>query len=585
MTFGEATIPFAQGMRALVHPSIPGSPDEAAKHQSFIATRLVGGGAALAGFPLYLVFWGAPDIVGAVAFAWLMTPLAAALYLSRTGRLEDAQILSAIGFAGLIGWLASATGGLASPLLPWLLMVPAEAALTGARRVVKGAALAAFVALLALFAVTAYAGPPAAEVTADGAIGALPLLGLLPGILYLGTLMSGAATPAPPAGQSFAAPTDAGELVRHCPDIITRHRRNGNLTFLSPAAEMLLPVPQEELLGDGLFRRIHVGDRPTYLKALDDAANGDIPTVAFRMRGEDGEGSDWLWIEMSCRALPGGAPEERDVAAILRDVTTRKSLERNLAEAFEEVERESLAKTRFLARISHELRTPLNAIIGFSEILCREMYGRLDQDKHREHAELIRDSGRHLLDLINDILDMSKIESGTFQIVREPFDVAELVRNCVQVMGPQAEAAGLGVETDVPVAPQEVAADRRACKQIMLNLIHNAVKFSDQGGRIVAGAFMEGETACLYVADEGIGIHQEDVRRLGQPFLQLHGDYDRNYEGAGLGLSVVKGLVALHDGDLEIDSRPGRGTRVTVRLPLSSDRQEGQASDPVRLTA
>jgi two-component system, cell cycle sensor histidine kinase DivJ len=420
----------------------------------------------------------------------------------------------------------------------------------------------------------------------DGPAWAWPALGALPATLYVGVLAF--------AGNLAASGTDdtarAQALIVHCPDAIARQRRNGNLTFVSPAAGELVEADTSDLLGDGLFRRIHVSDRPAYLKALDDAAEGSAAMAAFRLRRGDGAEADWLWIEMRCRAATQHCGSDSgDLVTVLRDISARKATEQDMTAAFEEMERSSLAKSRFLARVSHELRTPLNAIIGFSEILSQEMFGKLEQDRNREYAELIHDSGRHLLELINDILDMSRIESGHFRIVAEPFDLSALIENCCQLLKPQADAAGLRIETDLPVSLPELVADRRACKQMLLNLLHNAVKFSNHGGRVVVGAYVDGGTTSVYVADEGVGISREDIKLLGQPFVQLQSSYDRNYEGAGLGLSVVKGLVTLHGGEMEIESEPGVGTRLTLRFPAAVAPEEtgkpGTPDDPARMTA
>ena len=588
--------PVSRGIHALLHPAVRDEPRQAAQHGALIATRLIGGGLALVAFPAYLALMGPPTLVGAVVFAWLLTPLAVAFYLSRSGRLDAARIASSGSLAGLVALVAGATGGPASPLLVWMLAVPAEAALWGSRRLLgfavgfAGAATAA-VCLAALAGVL----PPAPGFVQSA--WALPLLGLVPAALYV--VAVAAAQGAPMAGR----PADEGGetshrmMIEHGPDAVTRHRRNGNVTYASGGAGRCLGVPAGELHGCGLFNRVHVMDRPAYLKAIDLAAETGEAAAEIRLAAGASRTQDWLWIEMRCRALPDAEGDGPDVVSVLRDITALKAQEQAASQAIELAERRDLAKTRFLARVSHELRTPLNAIIGFSELLSESPEAGIEPGKEREYAGLIRDSGRHLLDLINDILDMSKLESGNFHVLPEPFDLAELIENCRQLLGPEAAAAGLSLENDLPVDLPPLMADRRACKQMLLNLLHNAVKFSNRNGRIVVGAYVEGEAACFYVADEGIGIARDDLARLGQPFVQLQSNYDRNYEGAGLGLSVVKGLVALHDGKLEIDSTPGVGTRVTVRLPLaprmvpvSEEGVETQnaadsAAEPLRLTA
>jgi cell cycle sensor histidine kinase DivJ len=322
-----------------------------------------------------------------------------------------------------------------------------------------------------------------------------------------------------------------------------------------------------------LLERVHVADRPAYLSALSRALNAAVATSGeFRLRRtatSDGRPLDrYLWVEMRCRPVADGDHPPTAVVAVTHDVSARRAQETELRIARETAERASLAKSRFLAQMSHELRTPLNAIIGFSEILEGEVIPNLDVARQREYAKLIRTSGRHLLDLVNGILDMAKIESGTFEIQRETVDIASLVRSCCEMMEAQAEERGIALaHADLSGLPA-IAADRRALKQMLLNLLSNAVKFTNRGGSVtVAVAAGEG-TATLTVADTGIGISAADLPRLGTPFVQADARYERRYEGTGLGLAMVKGLAALHGGSLTLESSLGVGTTAVVRLPI-----------------
>jgi two-component system, cell cycle sensor histidine kinase DivJ len=333
VTVFESPSAFSDGFRALVHPAARTSPQDAARHCSFIATRLFGGALALAAFPIYLALWGAPSLIAAIAFAWLMTPIAIALFLSRTGRLDDAQILSVLSFSGLVAFLAVITGGPLSPLLAWIVVVPAEAALSGSRRVVA-AAIAGAISAIAVVCALAAGGLIPTDFLLDGPAWAWPALGALPATLYVGVLAF--------AGNLAASGTDdtarAQALIVHCPDAIARQRRNGNLTFVSPAAGELVEADTSDLLGDGLFRRIHVSDRPAYLKALDDAAEGSAAMAAFRLRRGDGAEADWLWIEMRCRAATQHCGSDSgDLVTVLRDISARKATEQDMTAAFEEM--------------------------------------------------------------------------------------------------------------------------------------------------------------------------------------------------------------------------------------------------------
>ena len=226
------------------------------------------------------------------------------------------------------------------------------------------------------------------------------------------------------------------------------------------------------------------------------------------------------------------------------------------------------SKDHFLANMSHELRTPLNAIIGFSEMLGSRTMSPTDPNKQREYAGIIHESGQHLLTVVNSILDMSKIQSGTFALIPEPFPLSPFLEQCCDVVRLQAQQGRVEIIRDVPDNLEELVADRRACRQILSNLLSNAVKFSPEGGRVTLRVRPEGTGLRIGVSDNGIGIGEADLLRLGNPFFQAGTSLSRPYEGTGLGLSVVRGLVGLHGGTIVVESEPGKGTSVTVRLPL-----------------
>ena len=240
-------------------------------------------------------------------------------------------------------------------------------------------------------------------------------------------------------------------LARNMSDVISRHRRNGAVQFISPAAETMLGTPVARLLGHGLFDRVHVADRPAYLTALSDAARGgEARSVEFRLRRDAPRGDergqnnpvDFIWVEMRCRPLDQ-APEaatspEAEVVAVMRDVTDRKMQEQALDLARTAAEQADASKSRFLATMSHELRTPLNAIIGFSEMIVQEDALMLDAARRKEYAQLINDSGQHLLSVVNGILDMSKMESGNFEIAPEPFAPRAALLNCCNLLALKA---------------------------------------------------------------------------------------------------------------------------------------------------
>ena len=568
---------------ALGHPAAREDALAAARHRAFIAPRLLGSLIALASFPVYLVLRGAPGALEAGVFAWLVAPILIAFFLSRTGRYETAHVLSSMSLAGLVTAVAWCTGGISSFAGVWLAVVPLEAALSGSRRVV---ALAAAIALagagLLLVGGALDLLPPPPSVAAEH--GALAALGIVAAALYATGLALGAEQLARTSDWLRSAEEERYRLLAsHMTDVVTRHGRNGAVLFVSPAAEQLFGARAADLAGHGLFERVHVADRPAYLTALADAAAlSEDRALEFRIRrGGDAEapGGQFVWIEMRCRPVqrPDGA---REVVAVLRDIGERKTQERAIEIARAESERANAAKSRFLAIMSHELRTPLNAIIGFSDMLTNESLV-VEPARKLEYARLINESGRHLLSVVNGILDMSKMETGNFEITPEPFAVAPAVANCCDILALKAQESGVALSTRIASGLPELSADRRAFSQILINLVSNAIKFTPRGGRVTVAARRDGGHLAVTVEDTGVGIGAEALPRLGEAFFQTRASYDRKHDGTGLGLSIVKGLVRLHGGDMDIASRLGEGTRVTVRLPLANEGK--RAADPIKL--
>jgi len=577
--------PIREYVDALVHPSVQHDALTAARHRAFIAPRLLGSSMALVAFPAYLALRGVPSVLEIVVFAWLVVPILTAYFLSRTGRYEGAHILSSLALTALATFVALETGGIASFAAIWLVIVPLEAALSASRRVVAIASTLALGAAGLLMFCSAADLLPLPPAQGNGALAAL---GIASAALYATGLALGAESLARTSFWLLYAEEDRYRLLaRNMTDAITRHGPNGAVLFASPAAETLFGASVRELLGHGLFDRVHVSDRPAYLTAFSESlARGEEQSVEFRVRREAGAGEEqrrveFVWIEMRCRPLDRAslrAGGGREMVAVMRDVTERKAQEMGLQAARSEAERANAAKGRFLATMSHELRTPLNVIIGFSEMLMNEKEMQLDAARRADYAKLINDSGNHLLSVVNGILDMSKIDTGEFVIRPEPFAPGPVIENCCELFALKASEAGLEIACEVPADLPEINADKRALKQILINLLSNAIKFTDRGGRLKVGARVEGGNVLISVEDNGVGIGEEDLTRLGDQFFQARGSYDRRHDGTGLGLSIVKGLVALHAGQVTVRSRPGEGTCFTVCLPL--DCEKARASIP-----
>ena len=272
-------------------------------------------------------------------------------------------------------------------------------------------------------------------------------------------------------------------------------------------------------------------------------------------------GDDGAWLDLALRRL-----DETRLIATLSDATAGQLREVALETARADAEALNIGKSRFLANMSHELRTPLNAIMGFSDIMRQKIFGALP-GKYVEYADLIHDAGSHLLDLINDVLDMSKIEAARYELNVEQLDAREPVQAALRLMRLQADDLGVQLRGVLPSQPLEVDADGRALKQIALNLISNALKFTPRGGLVSVSMRASAGMLDLTVADTGVGISRVDLERLGTPFEQA-GDINQQAQGTGLGLSLVRAFAELHGGEMSIESQLGAGTAVTVRLPV-----------------
>jgi cell cycle sensor histidine kinase DivJ len=554
---------------ALVHPAAAADDLQRTSHEGFFFVHLSVACLTLLAAPLFLAFCGVPQPWQVLAFVFLQAPLVASLLLSRTGRLRAAQILVIVALLGLATTLDFGIPGFDPAGLALYTLVPLVAAFTLQLALIIPAAFAAAIAFLTLALLQ-----PAAAHNAPVSLTTACLI-IFPAILYVTALGVSAVRT-----HKVRTRIDSIRLHRHemlartVGDLVLRHDRAGGVLSASEESRSLFALAPHDLAGRGLFERIHVADRPLFLKTIADALSGDrTATATLRLRTGNVEPTRggfeepvFAWIEF--RARRSLHETEGALLALVRDVTRAKLHEEQLETARTEAERASLWKDRFLANVSHELRTPLNAIIGFAEMLANPELTPANPEKTREYAQIIETSGQHLLSVVNSILDVSKIEAGAFELAPEPFSLPALADSCFDMIRLKAERAGIAIVRNYAANLEDIVADKRSCKQVLINLISNAIKFTPRGGSVSLELKPQGNSLKIVIADTGIGIAPKDLAQLGEPFFQASANYDRHFEGTGLGLSVVRGLVGLHGGSISIESAIGEGTTITVRLPL-----------------
>jgi cell cycle sensor histidine kinase DivJ len=514
-----------------------------------------------------------PDAAEIVAMIGLVSPIALAIAGLTSVSLVALEQISLGIFAALIGYLSCLSGGLSSPLLVWLALVPAEAALAGERPAVFRAALAAITALMAVAFIAIAGLLPHSRLPADTTqVYAFSIFA----VVVQGAVIAAAAQDRRRAADKAAAEGAAMYrfLADNAMDLITRHAPDGRIRFASPASQPLLGRAPNEMIGLAPSSLVHAEDLKAMQAAFVQASYfARAASAEVRMKRHDGT---YVWVETRCRPAQQINDETADIVAVTRDISERKAHEEELVEARDQAEEASRAKSRFLANMSHELRTPLNAIIGFSEVMTREMFGPVGGPKYLEYTRLIHESGTHLLELINGILDMSKIEAGKFELYEEIFPLEDTVESALRFVKLQADRAGIVLKAGIAPGARSVFADKRAIKQILINLLTNGVKYTPRGGEVRVSAALRPDDIELAVSDSGVGIPKGDLERLGKPFEQVEGEHVRAKEGTGLGLALVKALTVMHGGDATIESVVGEGTTVRVRLPHAAVDDRGQ---------
>jgi len=560
----------------LVHPDARRDRRMAEAHLRFIAARLLLVCLACAILPIVLLVKGGLSLFGLALVGSVALLLVPAVYVVRTGQLDVGHAISSCMLSGSIVVLAVQSGGLQSPFITLFAVVLLDTALSGKRRALTAALGACICGLGAIWAL-----PTAGEATAQ--LSQFVAATLVAYTLAIASIFVHRGERQTSSQMRSKARSNAA--LDNVSDVVLWREADGEISFANAAAHAQLGLDRRAFNEEMLFERVNVGDRPAYLKAIADARHGNGHGHALIRLAINAEaarhGRDVRMFEMSARRVGQGADEEAIVVG-LRDVTERHAADALREVARQEAERIATSKSQFLATMSHELRTPLNAIIGFSELLVQPGMVPPDDPRRDEYARIINGSGQHLLEVVNAILDMSKIESGMMMVEQECVEVGQVIQSSRELLA--VRAADKAVSLTECIAPDlpGLIADRRALKQVLLNLMSNAVKFTPRGGDVTVTAVRDRDHVEIVVADNGCGIAEADLGQLGAPFFQARQSYDRQHEGTGLGLSVVRGLLGLMGGSMMIESAPGVGTRVAIRMPIGGKGAD-RSSEPVSI--
>ncbi|WP_422025125.1 PAS domain-containing sensor histidine kinase [Pyruvatibacter mobilis] len=548
-----------------VHPGARARPRVKARHLAFIRQHAVGGIIGALGGIAFVAVTGQTDLFALGAFALLAATGLPALWLRVTGHLTSAYSLSSFFLAFLVTWLCAWTGGVDSPAIFWLALVPLEAALSASRRsAVIAASYAAIAFALLIWMSLASALPPAHLPGLDPFL--VRMVAILSAIIYACAL----ALRTQEAYQRAEDAADAEEaryrmVADNASDLITRHSIDGTVLFATPASRRLLGVAAHKLIGMRVTELL--GSDTQEARDLSEAfavalRKGGEHSAEFSLPAHDGSTRH---LEMRIRAV--GDARDVSLVAVTRDITERQAAQEVLADARDMAESASRTKSAFLRSMSHELRTPLNSIIGFSQVIRDQSFGPIGNGRYSDYADMIGESGKSLLRIVTDVLRMSEIEAGNVDMEIEETRLHPVAALAIRTLEPQARHARVLVENHVAEDLPLMMADARGVDQAMQCILANAIQHSQPGDAVQVSGGADDISAWIEISDQGPGIPEHEISRLMRPFERTGGSLEGRPSGAGVGLAIAKALTELQRGGFTIHSREGEGTTVRLTYP------------------
>ncbi len=383
------------------------------------------------------------------------------------------------------------------------------------------------------------------------------------------------APPPEPASRGGPSDDDLRTILDTATDGVLTLDHKGNVASLNASAQAIFGYDTQEAVGRPIYDFLTTESAATvrdYLSALSDSGLARIFNDGREIVAVEKQGGE-IPLFVTIGRIYAGANRRHgktSYCAVIRDITQWKRTEVELRSAKEQAERANAQKSEFLANISHELRTPLNAIIGFSEVMKTEKFGTISNDRYRGYVTDIHSSGEHLLSLINDLLDLSKVEAGKLELNFTSVDLSDIIQQCIGIIQEHATRERIIIRTSVADGLPNVVADQRSMRQILLNLLSNAVKFTDKGGQVIVSAVMDEDGQVkLLVKDTGVGMSADELVQAMEPFQRVERTQRSEKPGTGLGLPLTKALAEANRASFEIESEPGRGTRVQITFPTT----------------